>query len=76
VDNWVKIASLVKDDNPTPPELDKIFPEAAFVERSQWQGINDDVAAGLGVLIDRLLETKEVIKLDRAAKNSDARFCR
>jgi hypothetical protein len=75
VDNWVKIARTVKDDNPEPPELDKIFPEAEFVERSQWQGINDEVAAGLGVLIDQLAQTKESIRLMRAADNLDARFC-
>jgi hypothetical protein len=76
VDNWVKIASIVKNDNPTPPELDKIFPEAAFVERSQWQGINDEVAAGLGVLIDELSKAKEAIRQQRAAKNLDAQYCK
>lgn len=75
VDNWVKIAKLVQDDNPTPPELDKLFPEAAFVDRSQWQGINDEVAAGLGVLIDRLSETKESIREQRAGTDQDARYC-
>lgn len=75
VDNWVKIAKTVRDDNPTPPELDKLFPEAAFVDRSQWQGINDEVAAGLGVLIDRLSETKEAIREQRAATDQDARYC-
>lgn len=76
VDNWVKIAKIVQGDNPKPPELDKLFPDAVFVERSQWQSINDDVAAGLGVLIDRLLETKEAIRQDRAANNLDARYCK
>ena len=76
VDNWVKIARTVKDDNPQPPELDKIFPEAVFVERSQWQGINDEVAAGLGVLIDQISQTKEVIRLQREANNLDALYCK
>ena len=75
VDNWVNIATTVKDDNTTPPELDKIFPEAVFVERSQWQGINDEVGAGLGFLIDQLAKTKKAIKMKRAADNLDARFC-
>lgn len=75
VDNWVKIAKIVKNDNPTPPELDKIFPEAVFVERSQWQGINDEVAAGLGVLIDRLSQTKDEIRQQRQATDLDARYC-
>jgi hypothetical protein len=76
VDNWVKIAKTVQSDNPKPPELDKLFPDAVFVERSQWQGINDEVAAGLGVLIDRLGETKEAIRKDRAANNLDDRYCK
>jgi hypothetical protein len=76
VDNWVKIAKTVQGDNPKPPELDKLFPEAVFVERSQWQSINDDVAAGLGVLIDRLVESKEAIRQDREANNLDARYCK
>ena len=75
VDNWVEIAKSVQDDNPSPPELDKLFPEAVFVERSQWQGINDEVAAGLGALIDQLSKTKEAIRLQRAADNLDDRFC-
>jgi hypothetical protein len=75
VDNWVKIARLVQDDNPTPPDLDKLFPEAAFVDRSQWQVINDEVAAGLGGLIDRLSETKEAIREQRAGTDQDARYC-
>jgi hypothetical protein len=75
VDNWVKIARTVQVDNPNPPELDKIFPEAEFVERSQWQGINNEVAAGLGTLIDQLSTTREAIKLQRKANNLDARYC-
>jgi len=76
VDNWVKIAKMVKDDNPTPPELGKLFPDAVFVERTQWQGINDEVAAGLGGLIDQLSNTKEAIRQQRAANNLDARYCK
>ena len=72
----MEIAKTVQDDNPSPPELDKLFPEAVFVERSQWQGINDEVAAGLGTLIDQLSKTKEAIRLQRAADNLDARFCK
>jgi hypothetical protein len=76
VENWVEIAKTVQNNNPSPPELDKLFPEAVFVERSQWQGINDEVAAGLGVLIDQLSKTKEAIELQRQANNSDARYCK
>lgn len=75
IDNWVKIARSVKEDNPKPPELDKIFPEAVFVERSQWQGINDEVAAGLGALIDQLSYTRKAIRVQREANNLDARYC-
>jgi hypothetical protein len=75
VDNWVKIAKVVQGDNPSPPELEKLFPEAVFVERSQWQGINDDVAAGLGVLINQLATQKKAIQQQRAEKNLDQRYC-
>lgn len=75
VDNWMKIAQAVKEDNPNPPELDKLFPDAIFVEQSQWQSINDEVAAGLGGLIDQLSQQKETIKKQRAAANSDALYC-
>jgi hypothetical protein len=76
IDNWVEIAKTVQVNNPNPPELNKLFPEAVFVERSQWQGINDEVAAGLGTLIDQLSKTKEAIRLQRAADNLDDRFCK
>jgi hypothetical protein len=75
VDNWVKIAKIVKDNNPKPPELDKLFPEAVFVERSQWQRINDEVGAGLGVLIDELAKSKEAIRQQREATDQDSRYC-
>jgi hypothetical protein len=75
VDNWVKIAKVVKDDNLKPPELDKLFPDAVFVDRSQWQQINDDVGAGLGVLIDQIMQNRDAIKKKRVADNSDARYC-
>lgn len=75
VDNWVKIATNVKADNTEPPQLDKLFPNAAFVDHSQWQQINDDVAAGLGVLINQLLQNKDAIKKKRAADNADALYC-
>lgn len=75
VDNWMKIAGNVKDDNPTPPELDKLFPKVIFVERSQWQGINDEVGAGLGGLIDALAKNKDAIRMQRVANNLDALYC-
>ena len=75
VDNWVNIAKIVKDSNPTPPELDKLFPNAVFVERSRWQGLNDEVAAGLGALIDELSKAKETIRQQRTANDLDARYC-
>jgi hypothetical protein len=75
VDNWVKIVKTVKEDNASPPELDKLFPDSVFVARNQWQGINDQVAAGLGVLIDQLSEAKGAIRQQRATDNQDALFC-
>lgn len=75
VDNWVKIAKVVQDDNPKPPEMDKLFPSAILLDRSQWQQINDDVAAGLGVLIDQIMQNRDAIKQKRVADNSDARYC-
>ncbi len=75
VDNWLKITKAVQGDNQEPPELDKLFPDAILVDRSQWQQINDDVAAGLGVLIDQISQNREAIKKKRAADNSDALYC-
>jgi hypothetical protein len=75
VDNWVRIASLVRDDNPSPPELDLLFPDAVFVERSLWQAMNDEVAAGLGGLIEQLVVRKDSIRQQRVADNLDARYC-
>ena len=75
VESWVEIAKIVRDDNPSPPALDKLFPDAIFVERNQWQRINDEVAAGLGALIDQLSQTKESIRQQREASNTDALYC-
>jgi hypothetical protein len=75
VDNWIKITKVVQGDNPNPPELDKLFPKSVFVDRSQWQKINDDVAAGLGALIEQLSQQKEAIQKVRSQKDLDKRYC-
>lgn len=75
IENWVKIATTVKNDNPKPPELDKLFPGVVFVRNTQWQMLNDQVAAGLDALISYITENKESIKQQRKDNNSDARFC-
>jgi hypothetical protein len=74
LDNWIRITSLVMNDNPSPPELDQIFPDIIFVEREQWQGINDNVTTGLAVLINYIAENGELIKQQRAQQNLD-RYC-
>ena len=76
LDKWIDTAKTVKSDNPKPPELDKIFPNVAFVDRIQWQQINDDVAAGLDDLADSISDNKDYIKSQRAANNLDAQYCK
>ena len=75
IDNWVSIAKMVKDDNPTPPDLNKIFPGVVFLEKSQWPLLNQQVADGLDGLISYLLNNREAIQQQRKQDNSDARFC-
>lgn len=74
LENWVQIATIVVNDNPTPPELDQLFPGVLFVERNQWQNINNEVAAGLGNLIDYISANGESIKQQRAQQNMD-QYC-
>jgi len=75
IENWVSIAETVRNDNPKPPDLEKLFPGVVFVESSQWQMLNDQVAAGLGVLTNYLSENKGTIQQQRKDNNADARFC-
>ncbi len=75
IDNWINIVQMVKNDNSKPPELDKIFPNIVFVDRNQWQKINDDISGGLGSFITKLSENKEALKQQRAQNNLDAQFC-
>lgn len=74
LDNWIRITTLVMNDNPSPPELDQLFPEVTFVEREQWQEINKNVATGLAVLINYISENGELIKRQRAQQNMD-QYC-
>ena len=76
IENWVNIATTVKNNNPKPPDLAKLFPGVAFVESSQWQSLNDQVADGLDKLIDFLSNNKEAVKQQRQAKDLDSRFCK
>lgn len=75
LENWVRITTMVKDDNSKVPELDEIFPDVLFVERTQWQLINNEVAAGLGGLIDYITQNGESIKLQRERSDMDAKYC-
>jgi len=75
IDNWVSIAQMVRDDNPTPPDLNKIFPGVVFLEKSQWSLLNQHVAEGLDGLISYLLNNRETIQQQRKQNNTDARFC-
>lgn len=75
LDNWVKFTKMVMDDNQVPPELDQMFPDVLFVDREKWQGINNEVAAGLGKLIDYISKNGDSIKQQRAQQNMDARYC-
>lgn len=76
IDNWIRIATMVKDANPEPPELDKLFPGVAFVESGQWQSLNNQVADGLNGLIEYLSNNQESVKQQRESTNMDARFCK
>lgn len=74
LDNWIRITTLVMNDNPSPPELDQMFPEVTFVERQHWQEINNNVATGLAVLINYISENGELIKQQRTQQNMD-KYC-
>ncbi len=75
IDNWVDIATKVRNDNPNPPDLGKLFPGVVFVERSRWPLLNQEVAEGLAGLIDHLLNNKESIQQQRKQNNADTRYC-
>ena len=75
IENWVNIAKKVKDNNPTPPELDKLFPSVVFVAKSQWPLLNQQVAEGLDGLISYLSNNKEAIQKQQKATNLNARLC-
>jgi hypothetical protein len=76
IENWINIATMVKDDNPEPPDLDTLFPDVTFVESSQWQSLNDEVADGLDQFINYLSNNQEAVKQQRQANNADAQYCR
>ena len=75
IDNWVNITTKVRNDNPNPPDLDKLFPGVVFVERSRWPLLNQEVAEGLDGLINYLSNNKEAIQQQRIQNNADNRYC-
>jgi len=75
IENWINIARMVKDNNPKPPDLDRLFPGVVFIERSQWPLLNQQVAEGLDGLINYLSNNKASIQQQRKQNNVDARFC-
>lgn len=76
LDNWAKYTKMVADDNPTPAQLDQIFPDTVFVTPEQWQRINNEVAAGLTKLTNYILENGESIRQQRKQMNMDEKFCK
>ena len=75
IENWVNIATRVKNDNPKPPALDKLFPNVVFVENTQWPLLNEQVADGLGKLIVYLSDNKETVQQQRKQSNMDEQYC-
>ncbi len=41
IENWTNIATMVKNHNPTPPDLTRLFPDVVFVAKSQWSSLNE-----------------------------------
>lgn len=75
LENWVRITTRVKNANSKVPELDQIFPNVLFVDRAQWQLINNEVAAGLGTLIEYIAQNGESIKIQRSQSDMDSKYC-
>lgn len=75
IENWISIAKMVKDDNPNPPDLNKLFPGVIFVEKSQWPFLNNEVADGLDNFITYLSDNKATVKQQSEANSRSAQFC-
>ena len=75
LDNWINIVQTVKENNPEPPDLEKLFPGVVFIERNQWEQINNNVGAGLDEMANYISENREEIVKIRAENDLDAQFC-
>ncbi len=76
IENWVSITRMVKNNNPKPPDLARLFPGVVFVESSQWPLLNNQVAEGLDKLINYLSDNQKAVKQQRKETNMDAQFCK
>ncbi len=56
------------------PNMQTMYPGVNFLHRSQWEGVNADLNAGLGKLAAQLTVQKNEIKQQREQNGTAARF--
>ncbi|MGB9652694.1 MAG: hypothetical protein WCB01_12915, partial [Candidatus Cybelea sp.] len=74
LDSVIAIVRRVQKESKTVPNMQTMYPGVNFLHRSQWEGINADLNAGLGKLTAQLTGQKNEIKQQREQNGTAARF--
>jgi hypothetical protein len=72
-DRLVEIVRRVQTEARQIPDLHAIYPNVAFIDESQWEARNTQLASGMDELIQDL-QDKASIKQQRVANGIEARF--
>jgi endo-1,4-beta-mannosidase len=56
------------------PDMQKIYPNVAFVDSTKWQAINSNVADQLKQLINMFFSKADEIAKQRASNGTDTKF--
>ena len=56
------------------PKMSEIYPEVAFIPRSQWDAKNDTINSGMGSLVSILSQKKDQIMKQRIDTGVEAKF--
>jgi hypothetical protein len=74
LDGAAKIVEKVQKEERTIPDLRATYPKVAFVDRSEWQAKNTELADGMGKLIAMLKEQKDDLNKQRLDRGITAKF--
>jgi hypothetical protein len=76
INQLIKIVERVQNENKSVVDLEKIYPNVTFKQRSEWSAGNTGLNEGLTKFLDILRQQKSALKKTRIENGTEAKFSR